>query len=385
MKSTETSQPKTINSPVIQKALSKVAENNLLPKQGSRIAVAMSGGVDSSVAAALIKALGYETLGVTAWLMEGSGKCCDGGMLDSAYSAESLGIEHQSLDLRELFARKIIEPFVSSYSRGLTPVPCMPCNTEIKWGSLLSYIETLGCSHLASGHYARLNSSPNDKLHVARPSDESKDQSYMLWGLNQKQLAHTVFPLANFTKTEIRELAQAFGLAVWDKEESQDICFVPNKTSTYLREKLGEKTGEIRAKSGGALLGEHTGTHFFTVGQRKGIGLSSEEPLYVVELDPIKNIVYVGGKSELLAPGLKASGAVWQQQVVAEEFQAQVKYRYNSPPALATVRVIGEGKSFLVHFAEPQMSLSPGQAVVLYDLDYSGIIGGAWIETGVMP
>ena len=368
-------------SQIIESAIAKVSRNNHLPPVGSRIGIAMSGGVDSSVAAALLSHLDYEVFGITGWLLEGAGKCCDGGMVDAARICESIGINHEALDLREFFKSTIISPFVNSYAKGRTPVPCMPCNTEVKWGSLLERCHELGASYLASGHYARLLRHADGGLSIGRPCDENKDQSYMLWGLNQSQLQKTVFPLANFTKDEIRQLAKEFELSVWDKEESQDICFVPNKNKDFLREKLGEKPGKLLHIRSGKVLGEHAGTHFYTIGQRKGIGVSSQEPVYVVKLDSINNIVYVGAHEDLLSSGLIAEFVNWQR-LQNETFEGLVKIRYNSQPVMAEITP-GESDSFKVTFKEAIASVTAGQAAVIYDPENQFVMGGGWISEAI--
>ncbi|MDX1919451.1 MAG: tRNA 2-thiouridine(34) synthase MnmA [Candidatus Caenarcaniphilales bacterium] len=375
---------------LINLALKKVAQNNLMPPEGSSIGIAMSGGVDSSVAAALLSRMNYKVFGITGWLMEGAGKCCDSGMLDSARISETLNIEHHSIDLREYFNSTIISPFVSSYSVGRTPVPCMPCNTEVKWGSLLQSCASLGADYLASGHYARLIKHKDGRLSIGRSKDQNKDQSYMLWGLNQEQLSKTVFPLANFTKDEIRALAKEFELGNWDKEESQDICFIPNKTKDFLMDKLGERPGEIKEIKTGKVLGQHSGTHFYTVGQRKGIGLSSAEPIYVIKLDPINNIVYVGEKSELYSSGLEVEFANWQiepsDEPAYEPIRAMVKIRYNAdavPALVVPVSSVGDSKLFKVKFDSEVTSVTPGQAAVAYDSENEFIIAGGWISRAI--
>lgn len=369
------------SSKLIDLAIKRVAENNFMPPEGSSIGIAMSGGVDSSVAAALLSRMNYKVFGITGWLMEGAGKCCDSGMLDSARISETLGLEHHSIDLREYFNSTIISPFINSYSVGRTPVPCMPCNTEVKWGSLLQSCNSMGADYLASGHYSRLIKHSNGNFSIGRASDPGKDQSYMLWGLDQNQLSRTVFPLANFTKEESRELAKEFGLGNWDKEESQDICFIPNKTKEFLMEKLGERPGEIKEIKTGKILGEHTGTHFYTVGQRKGIGLSSAEPIYVIKLDPINNIVYVGEKSELYSSGLEVEFANWQVEP-KEPFRAMVKIRYNADAVSALVVPL-DNKLFKVQFDSEVASVTPGQAVVAYDSENEFIIAGGWISRAI--
>ncbi|MDJ0626467.1 MAG: tRNA 2-thiouridine(34) synthase MnmA [Candidatus Caenarcaniphilales bacterium] len=370
-------------SQLIEEALKKVAENNVIPPKGSCIGIAMSGGVDSSVAAALLSRMDYKVFGITGWLMEGAGKCCDGGMIDAAQICETLGIDHQAEDLRKFFQSTIISPFLESYSVGRTPVPCMPCNTEVKWGSLLETSKTQGAQYLASGHYARIVKAgivkeQNEELAVGRSVDLNKDQSYMLWGLNQEQLKRTVFPLANFNKNEIRQLAHEFGLTNWDKEESQDICFIPNKTKDYLLDNLGERPGEIKDIKTGKVIGEHMGTHLFTIGQRKGIGVSSSEPIYVIKLDSFNNIVYTGEREDLYSKGVAVEYTNWQVKQ-PNEFNGLVKVRYNSETVLSKVTKQSEDKCEIV-FSEEVSSVTPGQAAVVYDVTNSFIIGGGWIS-----
>jgi len=362
----------------IDQVLDFIGKNNLLPKDKTvKIAVAMSGGVDSSVATALIKELGYQTFGLTGWLLEGEGKCCQGGVIDSAEVCEQLGIEHDAQDLRNIFNTKITSSFLSGYSQGKTPVPCMPCNTEIKWGSMLAYVKEKNINYLASGHYARLLEIRRN-LCIGRSLDQNKDQSYMLWGLTQEQLASVVFPLANLEKEEIRAIAKKMNLPVFDKPESQDLCFVPGKNQDYLLEKLGIKPGQIKHIQTGEVLGEHKGTYLYTIGQRKGLKVSYPEPLYVIELDIFNNFVLVGEKNFLYSQELIAQNANWQVEV-SSKFNSLVKVRYNSAPVLAQIEKIDENK-FKVLFEKKLLSITPGQACVLYDLDNQYIIGGGWIE-----
>lgn len=365
-------------SKLIKQALDKVGENNILPPEGSCIGIAMSGGVDSSVTAALLSRMNYKVFGITGWLMEGAGKCCDGGMIDAAKICETLGIEHQAEDLRNFFQSTIISPFLQSYSSGRTPVPCMPCNTEVKWGSLLETSKNQGAQYLASGHYARVVKAETGDLAIGRSIDSSKDQSYMLWGLNQEQIKRTVFPLANFQKDEIRELAHEFGLSNWDKSDSQDICFIPNKTKDYLLEKLGERPGEIKNIKTGEVIGKHSGTHLFTIGQRKGIGVSNAEPIYVVKLDSVNNIVYTGEREDLYSKGVLVEYTNWQVKKPTK-FKGFAKVRYNSDVVASEVNQLAENKCEIT-FSEEVSSVTPGQAAVVYDETNQFIIGGGWIS-----
>lgn len=374
----------------IQHYLDLMVNGNHLPDPASsKIAVAMSGGVDSSVAIYVLKELGYEVFGITAWLLSGSGKCCDNGVVDAVKVCDQLGVQHHAVDLRQAFADGIIKDFHESYARGETPIPCISCNNDMKWGSLLQYsFENLAATHLASGHYAKLSfdeGTCNYDLH--RPVEVKKDQSYMLWGLNQDQLAKTVFPLADFTKEQIREIAEIGDLCVAKKEESQDICFVSNgmTNSEYLTRILGEKEGPIILASTGEELAKHTGSFNYTYGQRKGLKIAYKEPLYVTKIDSDANIVYVGTKEELLtqkAVGNRVNMTAKFNLDDDSSFEALTKIRYNSKPSLARVYMDSLDSDYLeVEFKEPVEAVTPGQAMVFYDpVDTAKVLGGAWID-----
>jgi len=362
--------------------------DNFLPDpKSSRIAVAMSGGVDSSVAIYLLKELGFDVFGITAWLISGSGKCCDNGVIDAVRICDHLGVEHHAVDLREAFADGIIKGFHESYAKGETPIPCISCNNDMKWGALLEYsIEKLGATHLASGHYARIVFDDlKNEWHLYRSLENKKDQSYMLWGLTQDQLAKTVFPLADFNKDEVRDLAQIGELCVAAKADSQDICFVSNgmTNADYLTRILGEKPGDIVLASSGEVLGHHRGSFNYTYGQRKGLGIAYAEPLYVIKSDPVANIVYVGTKEELLAQrALGNSKNIIASPDLHEDnsFSALTKIRYNAKPAPARV-YLNDSDSLEVRFEHPVEAITPGQAMVFYDpLMPEKVLGGAWIE-----
>jgi len=286
---------------------------NYMPLYGSKIAVCMSGGVDSSVAAYLLSKKGYETIGLTGWLFKGSNRCCDNGMIDAVKVCEQIGIKHLSRDLRDFFKQEIVDPFIDSYSSGSTPIPCITCNNVIKWGSLMNFaINELGFTHIATGHYAKLVED-DGIFKIIRPKDSKKDQTFMLWGLTQEVLSKTVFPLGDLTKEEVREIAEKANLIVAKKEESQDICFVTEKEGTqgFLQKFLGKKEGSIIENKTRKILGVHNGTHNYTIGQRKGLGIAHAEPLYVIDLDIEKNIVYAGTKDELEGNELIVKDVNW--------------------------------------------------------------------------
>ncbi len=389
------------NSYLLKRQAETTIKNFLPDPKSSKIAVAMSGGVDSSVALFLLKEAGYNVVGITAWLVAGAGRCCDNGVVDAVKVCDELGVEHHAIDLREEFATGIIKDFHESYARGETPIPCISCNNDIKWGTLMAYsISKLGATHIASGHYGKLVSDngpvakveleqkqvSNNIFKLYKARETKKDQSYMLWGLSQEQLSKTVFPLADFDKEEIREIAASGNLCVADKPESQDICFVTNgmTNSDYLTRILGEKPGNIIEIDSGKIIGEHTGSYNFTYGQRKGIGIAHSEPLYVVEIDSKSNTIYVGTKEKLF--GQKATGKnINMISNPGEEFEALVKIRYNSAPSLGKIKVSNneiDGARVEVDFLEPVTAITPGQAMVFYDKDGSGeVIGGAWIDS----
>ncbi len=357
---------------------------NYFPDPGnSRIAIAMSGGVDSSVAAYLLKKAGYDVVGITAWLIAGT------GMVDAVRVCDQIGIEHHSVDLRKAFAEGIIKDFHESYSRGETPIPCISCNNDMKWGHLLDYsLNVLGATHLASGHYGRIIKKA-DSYELYKSYEDKKDQSYMLWGLTQKQLSHTVFPLADMSKDTVRSIATEAQLSIANKPDSQDICFVSvgMTNSDYLLRILGEKPGDIVEMSSGRVLGSHKGSFNYTYGQRKGLGIAHSEPLYVTKIDPELNTVYVGTKDELLKQRASAKSAnfIGGMDFITDElgekyFTALVKIRYGSDPVAARVYT-HENSRVSVEFEEPVEAITPGQAMVLYDLETGmQVIGGAWIE-----
>ncbi len=359
---------------------SKTLEN-YWPSMDSKIAVCMSGGVDSSVSAYLLNKKGYKTIGLTGWLIKGAGRCCDNGMVDAAKICEQIGVNHISKDLRVFFRKEIVDPFINSYQTGYTPIPCITCNNTIKWGSLMQYaFGELGCDHIATGHYARLIKE-NDLYKVVRPKDLKKDQTFMLWGLTQEVLSKTVFPLGDLIKGEVREVAKEGNLIVADKEESQDICFVSEKEGTqgFLSKFLESKEGYVIENKTGKILGVHQGTHNYTIGQRKGMGIAYSEPLYVVELDIENNIVYAGTKDELEGYELVAKDVNWVIPV-EEKFlkSARAKIRYNSKTYPAKVTMLEDNKVKVI-FDEPQSAITPGQACVFYDEADQTLLGGGWI------
>lgn len=365
-----------------------------------KIAVAMSGGVDSSAAAAILKAQGHELVGFTMQLwnqrrgisLDENGdplpsRCCS---LDDVYDArrvaEELGFPFYVLNLERDFERDVVHPFVTSYLTGETPIPCVSCNSRLKFASLDRLAASLDCEKVATGHYARVEyDSTADRYRLRRGRNLQKDQSYFLWELTQDQLARAMFPLGEMSKPEVRDVARQHKLAIANKEESQEICFVPDGDyagfiDRYLAaegttERLpGE--GEL-VDSSGRVIGTHRGLHHYTVGQRRGIGIAADHPLYVISIDSAKNRVVVGSSEELLSREFTATGVNWIALDSPESpVRAAVRVRYRHEPAPATITPLPNCQAGIC-FDEPQRAITPGQATVFYRGDE--VVGGGWI------
>ncbi|MBS1990169.1 MAG: tRNA 2-thiouridine(34) synthase MnmA [Cyanobacteria bacterium SZAS LIN-3] len=366
-------------------AICKVASARTVspvPANKTRVAVLMSGGVDSSATALLMQKAGYDVIGVTGWLIKSGSRCCDTGMIDAARVCEQLGIEHHAVDLREMFKTEIMDQFHESYARARTPLPCSLCNTLVKWGALLRYgKKILNASYIATGHYARVVETEHG-TRLAKARDEHKDQSYVLWGLTMEQVKSTLLPLGEFTKDEIRAIATEGGLVTANRPDSQDLCFIPRGTTTqqYLSNFLKVEPGPIIHTVTGQILGEHQGTFNYTIGQRKGLGIASSEPLYVTSVDPDLRVVYVGPKEALLRRELTASFTNWiLESPPVEPFKALAKIRYNSKAEPAEITPLPDNKVQVV-FDEPQPAITPGQVLGIYDLGDQYILGGGWID-----
>ena len=363
------------------------------------IAVAMSGGVDSSTVAALLVREGRQVVGLTMQLWnqrrlpelsnEGAtGRCCS---LDDVYDArrvaEQIGIPYYVVNFEEQFEKQVVEPFVAEYLAGRTPVPCTLCNNYIKFDRFLELADSVGARQIATGHYARVcYDETSGRYQLLRPADETKDQTYFLFGLTQAQLSRTLFPLGAMTKTEVRELARSMDLSVAAKNDSQEICFVPNGDyAAFLSAWLTETGGPPPPERGpivttdGRTLGEHDGVHHFTVGQRRGLGVATGEPLYVIATHPETRQVVVGANDELLRPGLHAKDVNWISVAgIKGPTRAQVKIRNKHAAAPATLYPAGDPARVEVVFQEPQRAVTPGQGAVFYDGDL--VLGGGWIE-----
>jgi tRNA-specific 2-thiouridylase len=363
------------------------------------IAVAMSGGVDSSTVAAMLVRDGRRVVGLTMQLwnqrrlpeiaVEGAtGRCCS---LDDVYDARrvagQIGIPYYVVNFEDRFERDVVRPFVDEYLAGRTPIPCTLCNNFIKFDQFLEMADAVGARQIATGHYARISfDEASGRYQLRRGVDETKDQTYFLFGLTQEQLARTLFPLGGYNKTEVRGLAHELGLAVASKGDSQEICFVPNGDyaafmDAYLREKGipdPETRGEIVTTAGKA-LGGHAGVHHFTVGQRRGLGIAAGEPLYVIATDAASQKVTVGAEGDLYRGTLMAARVNWISVAgIDGEIRAQVKIRNKHVPAPATLVPGPAAGQVEVRFDKAQRAVTPGQAAVFFDGDL--VLGGGWIE-----
>lgn len=355
----------------------------------NKIVVGLSGGVDSSAAAALLHDQGYEVVGLTLWLMKGKGQCCSSGMVDAAYICEQLGVPHHVVDSRDVFQTHIVDYLVAGYSAGITPLPCSQCNRTVKFGPMLKYArEQLGIDKIATGHYARITyDSARDRYQLRRAVDSTKDQSYFLYDLTQELLAATVFPLGEITKVETRQRATEFGLKTAQKPESQDLCLVEANGSmrAFLDKYITPQKGDI-VDQNGRVLGQHDGIHHYTIGQRKGLGIAAPEPLYVIGLDAVHNRVIVGDRTAAAHSECTVNRVNWVSIAApTTPIRAQVQIRYRSQPVPVTVIPLESGAEanglqprVKLIFDEPQFSITPGQGAVWYDEDL--LLGGGLIE-----
>jgi tRNA-specific 2-thiouridylase len=367
-----------------------------------KIAVAMSGGVDSSAAAALLKEQGHDLVGFTMQLwnqrrgisVDENGeplpsRCCS---LDDVYDArrvaEELGFPFYVLNLENEFERGVVQPFVNSYLNGETPIPCVACNSRLKFASLDKLAASLGCEKVATGHYARVEMGAQHRYRLLRGRDPNKDQSYFLWELTQDQLSRALFPLGELSKSDARQAARENHLAVAEKKESQEICFVPDGDYAGFIDRYLEAeqqtdrlpgAGEI-VNSAGESVGQHSGIHRYTIGQRRGIGVANARPLYVLNVNATDNRVIVGYDDELLSDEFMAAGVNWIAfDNPTEPIEASVRIRYRHQSAAATITPLPDNRAH-IKFVEPQRAITPGQATVFYRGDE--VLGGGWILKG---
>ncbi|MBI5669778.1 MAG: tRNA 2-thiouridine(34) synthase MnmA [Chloroflexi bacterium] len=353
-----------------------------------RVVVAMSGGVDSSVAAALLLEQGYNVVGVMMrlWSEETFGggvhnRCCTPDqMADARRIAAKLGIPFYVLDTKDVFRHTIVEFFIDQHRQGVTPNPCLECNRHIRFNFLLQNALALDAEYLATGHYARVSQAASGRYVLKKGLDERKDQSYVLSVLGQQQLKHTLFPVGEYTKPQVREIAARFGLPTASKKDSQDLCFIGDNN---YRRFLGDYAPDILqpgpiVRKNGDVLGQHTGLANYTIGQRKGLGVNSPEPLYVIAMNPYRNALVVGTADELGSDTLTAHRVNWVSgETPSEPFRAEVKIRYKAQPVPAWVEPL-PGERMQVQFDEPLRDITPGQGAVVYDGDT--VLGGGIIE-----
>jgi tRNA-specific 2-thiouridylase len=367
--------------------------------QPGLVAIAMSGGVDSSTVAAVLQEQGRPIVGLTMQLwnqrrlpeLQGDGpkqhRCCS---LDDVYDAkrvaQHLNFPHYVVNFEEQFEQRVVRPFVDQYLAGRTPIACTNCNTDVKFEPLLRMARQIGAERLATGHYARIRKNEQTgRWELLRARDESKDQSYFLWGLSQEQLSRSDFPLGELTKEEVRALARRTNLPVAEKPESMELCFVPTGNyvqfiQAYSKDagiSLSQSEGEIVTEDG-AVVGHHNGVHNFTIGQRKGLGFAAGKPLYVLSIDPERNRVVVGDDDSLRTTSFEVNGVNWVSiEQPSGPIRAMVKIRHKHEPAPAVVEAIGDSQARII-FDMPQRAITPGQGAVFYEGDH--VLGGAWIR-----
>jgi tRNA-specific 2-thiouridylase len=368
-----------------------------------KIAVAMSGGVDSSAAAAILKQQGHELVGFTMQLWNQRrginvdehgeslpSRCCS---LDDVYDARrvagELGVPFYVLNLEKDFERDVVQPFVDSYLSGETPIPCVSCNSRLKFASLDRLAASLGCEKVATGHYARLDfDQSTGRYRLLSGKNLQKDQSYFLWELTQEQLSRALFPLGEMSKAEVRDVAREHSLAVAEKSESQEICFVPDGNyAGFIERYLQAENSEARlpgegetVSAEGEVVGHHAGIHHYTIGQRRGIGIAGERALYVIGINSPHNQIVVGNQDDLLAREFVAARVNWIAfDNPTAPIRAEVRVRYRHSPAPATITPLDDARVQVV-FDEPQRAITPGQATVFYRGDE--VLGGGWIVKG---
>ncbi len=368
------------------------------PQRGL-VAVAMSGGVDSSTVAAVLLQQGHPIVGLTMQLwnqrrlpeLQGQGpvqhRCCS---LDDVYDAkrvaQHLNFPHYVVNFEEQFEARVVRPFVEQYLSGRTPIACTNCNTDVKFEPLLQMARQIGAERLATGHYARIRQdAANERYALLRARDDSKDQSYFLWGLTQEQLSRSDFPLGEMSKDEVRDIARQVNLPVAEKPESMELCFVPNGNyvqfiQAYSRAEgisLNEQEGDIVTEDG-AVIGRHTGVHHYTIGQRKGLGFAAGKPVYVLAIDTEKNRILVGEDDALRTATLEIEGVNWISIAAPDApVRGHAKIRHKHEPAAATIEAL-PGNRARITFGAPQRAITPGQAAVFYDGDV--VLAGGWIK-----
>jgi tRNA-specific 2-thiouridylase len=380
-------------------ANTRICELNSMPIKRKKVIVGMSGGLDSTMTAALLKKEGYEVEGI--FLEFWKNKNSEEGYESARKMAEILGIQLHKVNAEEDFKKKIIDEFIREYESGRTPNPCVICNPRMKFKVLMDEMRKINADFMATGHYARLRrETPNTKyqilnkakyskskstIHLMKAEDKTKDQSYFLYGLNQKQLEKIIFPLGDYLKSRVREIAREMNLPVADREESQDVCFVSQDNfGNFLKKYIKNIPGKICDMSGKE-LGKHEGLHFYTIGQRKGINLGGEGPYYVIKKNISKNMLIVSNKEDLLVDEFKVNEVNWISTDIEFSLKAEIKVRYHSNPVCGTImevksskfKVKSAGKNYRIKLDEPQEAITPGQSAVFYRGDE--VLGGGII------